>query len=174
LHESVKATDEEERRYAELQGMALDFARNGDTDTLASMVEAGLPVNLADEKGNTLLMLAAYHGNEGTLRMLLRHGADPERKNARGQTPLAGAAFKGDAEIARLLIDGGAKADTPCAGGQRPIQFAAMFGNRDVYRLLLEHGGGNDRTKICGIPARIVVGMTSGLRGCIKRRKARR
>lgn len=58
----IETTPAEEQRYAELQQMALDFARHGECAELATMVEAGLPVNLADMKGNTLLMLAGYNG----------------------------------------------------------------------------------------------------------------
>jgi hypothetical protein len=36
--------------------MALDFALNGEIEPLASMLEAGMPVNLSDAKGNSLRM----------------------------------------------------------------------------------------------------------------------
>src|SRR5258708_635265 len=55
-------TETEENRYAELQALALDYARSGETQALAAMLRHGLPVNLADAKGNSLLMLASYHG----------------------------------------------------------------------------------------------------------------
>ena len=40
-----------------------DFARAGDTQRLHSYIEHGVPANLTDATGNTLLMLAAYHGD---------------------------------------------------------------------------------------------------------------
>lgn len=46
--------------------------------------------------GNTLLMLAAYHGHAETANALLALGADPDRTNDRGQSPLAGSIFKGE------------------------------------------------------------------------------
>lgn len=160
-------TEAEELRYAELQQMALDFARDGEARNLSYMIDAGLPVNLADHKGNTLLMLAAYHGQAEVVSMLLQNGADPERRNARGQTPLAGVAFKGNVEVARLLIDGGADATSPCTGGQTPIQFAAMFGQLEMYKLLLEKGGVERR--VLGIPAGALAKATS----CIRRTAVR-
>src|ERR1700677_2004418 len=96
-------TETEEKRYVELQQMALDFARHGETNSLLEMLRHGLPVNLADAKGNSLLMLASYNGNLETTRMLLGCDAEVDRRNDRGQTPLGGAAFKGYEDIVSLL-----------------------------------------------------------------------
>ena len=128
----IAITEGEEKRYAELQQMALGFARHGETESLATMLRHGLPVNLADAKGNTLLMLASYNGNLETTRMFLKHGADVDRRNDRGQTPLGGVAFKGYEEIVALLLKHGADVDADNGGGMTPIMFAAMFGRTKV------------------------------------------
>ena len=39
----------------------LDLARDGQTDKLADVLQAGCPVNLTNAAGDSLLMLAAYH-----------------------------------------------------------------------------------------------------------------
>lgn len=134
----MNATAEEEQRYAELQRMALDAARHGDLATLEPMLGAGMPVNLRDEKGNSLLMLAAYHGNAPAVKALLGRGADPDARNDRDQTPLAGVAFKGHLEVAGVLLDGGADPLADQGGGRTPVMFAAMFGHTDLVKLL-EH-----------------------------------
>ena len=127
---------QEEQRYAELQLMALDAARHGDLDTLVPMLQAGMPVNLRDEKGNTLLMLAAYHGNEEAVRVLLRYDAEVDARNDRGQTPLAGVAFKGHLEVARILLESGGDPVADQGGGRTPVMFAAMFGHLEMVKLL--------------------------------------
>ncbi|GLX03404.1 hypothetical protein Misp03_03310 [Microbispora sp. NBRC 16548] len=71
-----------------------DLARSGRTEALCAYVDAGVPVDLRNQKGDTLLMLAAYHGHAATVRALGERGADPDLANDRGQTPLAGAVFK--------------------------------------------------------------------------------
>lgn len=129
-------TEAERSRYAELQQMALDAARQGDTEMLHPMLEAGMPVELKDGKGNTLLMLAAYHGNAETVELLIEEGADAEAPNDRGQTPLAGVAFKGHLDVARLLLAAGADPLADQGGGKTPVMFAAMFGHPLMVTLL--------------------------------------
>jgi ankyrin repeat protein len=149
-------TEAEERRYAELQVTALDYARAGETALLESMVQAGLPVNLADTSDNTLLMLACYHGNAETARMLLAHGADVDRRNARNQTPLGGVAFKGFPDIARLLLEHGAKIDADNGNGMTPLIFAEMFGRGEVATVLREAGANARARNRYGLSARLL------------------
>lgn len=157
-------TPDEEKRYAELQRIALDFARHGEADRLEPMLAAGLPVNLADHKGNTLLMLAAYNGHPETTRLLLRHRADVDRRNDRGQTPLGGVAFKGYTEIARLLLAAGAEVDADNGGGMTPLLYANLFGRTEAADVLRAAGGTMRSTKPLGRTARILIGLAAPLR----------
>jgi ankyrin repeat protein len=159
--EPVSTTAQEEQRYAELQQMALDFARHGETDPLGEMLRHGLPVNLADLKGNTLLMLACYNGNVETARMLLSFGADVDRRNDRGQTPLGGAAFKGYAEVVSLLVENGSDIDADNGGGMTPLMFAGMFGRHAVVDLLRRHGASLQRRTSWGISARWMLRLSA-------------
>lgn len=74
---------------------AFSLARQGNADTLRQMLDAGLPVNLTNEEGNTLLMLAAYSGQAEVAQLLLSRGADPTRQDASGNTPLIAAVMMG-------------------------------------------------------------------------------
>jgi len=76
----VEATKEELQRYEELQALALEFARQGKTHELKAMLEAKMPVNLSDHKGNTLLMLASYNGHVQNTQMLLEMQASVDQK----------------------------------------------------------------------------------------------
>ncbi|WP_432056731.1 ankyrin repeat domain-containing protein [Streptomyces sp. bgisy022] len=105
--------------------IAMDLARAGETGELSGFVEHGLPVDVTDAAGNTLLMLAAYHGHADTVRALLRLGADPDLRNDRDQSPIAGALFKGADEVVRVLLDAGADLD---AGTPSARAAAQMFG----------------------------------------------
>jgi ankyrin repeat protein len=93
---------------------------------LETMLAAGLPSKLRNEQGDSLLILAAYHGRPAVVRLLLDACADPDVVNDRGQTALGAAAFKGDLEVVQLLLDHGAQPDSP-PGGRTALMFAAMF-----------------------------------------------
>ena len=153
----------EEQRYAELQLIALDHARCGETEPLVAMVKAGLPVNLADAKGNSLLMLATYHGHAETALMLLGHGADVDRRNDRGQTPLGGAAFKGERDIVALLLAYRADIDADNGGGMTAIMYAAMFGRTEVVKQLQAHGASLRQRNRLGISAKTMVRISQWL-----------
>ena len=68
----------------DLASRIFDMARSGDTATLAAYLDAGVPVNLTNTKGDTLVMLASYHGHESTVAALIARGADVDRHNNRG------------------------------------------------------------------------------------------
>lgn len=111
-------------RLLELAHRMFDAARLGDTETLTSYIDRGVPVDMTEATGNTLLMLAAYHGHAQTVAALLTRGADPDRLNDRSQSPLAGALFKGEDDVARLLLEAGADLDV---GSPTARETAVMF-----------------------------------------------
>jgi ankyrin repeat protein len=116
----------------QLAAQVFDLARHGDTAKLAAYIDAGVPANLSNDRGDTLVMLAAYHGHADTVRALLQRGAEPDRTNDRGQTPLSGAVFKGEQEVISALVDGGAD---PAAGAPSAIDTARMFGKDELLKL---------------------------------------
>ncbi|MCL2552465.1 MAG: ankyrin repeat domain-containing protein [Actinomycetia bacterium] len=116
----------------QLAAQAFDLARHGDTDRLAAYVDAGVPANLTNDRGDTLLMLAAYHGHADTVQALLHRGAEPDRANGQGQTPLAGAVFKEARDVIDALVEAGAD---PSAGNPSAIETAQMFGQGDLLKL---------------------------------------
>ena len=127
--EQEPADDPEVLQFA---AKVFNLARQGGTDILVAYVDAGVPANLSNDKGDTLVMLAAYHGHPQTVTALLKRGADPDRPNDRGQTPLAGATFKGERAVIDALLDGGAD---PTAGTPSALETARMFGNDDLIAL---------------------------------------
>ena len=113
----------------ELGNWLLDRARLGEAERLADYADHGMPVDLTDAKGNTLLMLAAYHGHAATVAALVERGADVDRRNHRDQSPVAGALFKGEDAVVRTLVAAGADLDAGTPSGRAT---AAMFERQDL------------------------------------------
>ena len=110
-----------------------DLARDGEADELAAQVDAGLPVNLTNGKGDTLLMLAAYHSHAATVQVLLDRGADTTRINDRGQTALAAAVFRRNEAAVRALLQAGSDPDL---GGPSARAVADFFDLPEMAALL--------------------------------------
>ncbi|MGW2636639.1 ankyrin repeat domain-containing protein [Streptomyces sp. NPDC001348] len=120
----------------ELATKIFDLARQGRTEALAEYVDAGVPANLTNDRGDSLTMLAAYHGHADTVRALLARGAAADQVNDRGQTPLAGAVFKGETDVIKVLLEGGAD---PGAGTPSAVDTARMFDKRELLELFGVH-----------------------------------
>lgn len=110
-----------------------DLAREGATAELANRLDAGVPVNLTNSGGDTLLILAAYHGHEDTVRALLDRGADHSRVNDRGQTALGAAVFRQCVPAVEALLDAGAD---PHLGRQSGFAVAQVFELPEMAALL--------------------------------------
>lgn len=111
-----------------------DLARSGQADTLLRELDRGVPVNLADHKGDTLLILATYNDHPALVRTLLERGAEVGRLNARGQSVLTCAVFVQNEESVRMLLDAGADPDQGPVSARAAVE---MFG-LDAMRPLLD------------------------------------
>ena len=126
----TEALTEEELAF--LRSM-FDLARAGDTARLAEAVDAGIPANLTNSAGDSLLILAAYHDHPETVRALIERGADTARVNDRGQTALGAAVFRRSERTVELLLDAGAD---PALGGRSALDIARYFDLTEMVTLL--------------------------------------
>ncbi|KAJ6440968.1 putative ankyrin repeat protein [Purpureocillium lavendulum] len=152
-----------------LAARMFDAARAGDMPIFEQALPAGLPPNMTNDKGDTLLinscladapdnrgnahvclfglaqlMLAAYHGHADLVRLLVRHGADPNRLNDRGQSPLAGAVFKKEDAVIEALLEGGADPDY---GNPSALQCVAMFKQEERWQASFEAAPGRGKAQ---------------------------
>ncbi|WQF87008.1 Putative ankyrin repeat-containing domain superfamily [Colletotrichum destructivum] len=119
-------------------------AREGNKTVLEEAILDGLPPNLTNEKGDTLLMLAAYYGHADLVKLLIQHGADPNRLNDKRQSPLAGAVFKGLDPVIEVLLEGGAD---PEYGTPSAIQCLSMFKQEGKWAEKFESAPGRGKAK---------------------------
>lgn len=143
-------TDDEAAEFAE---QVFDVARRGDAAMLAALLAKGLPANLRNHNGDTLLMLAAYHGRVEAVKVLLEFKADPLIANDKNQLPIAGAAFKGSLNVVKALIDGGVPVDGASSDGRTALMLAAMFNRVEMVEYLLSQGANPKATDAQGATA---------------------
>lgn len=124
---------EVDERTVALLRQSFEWARSGDIAPLAALLDKGAPPNLTNEKGDTLLILAAYHQHVDTVRLLLQRGADMDRSNDNGQTALGAAVFRSATEIVTLLLTAGADPD---AGYRSARDIAEFFGLTQMQAIL--------------------------------------
>ncbi|GAA3889235.1 ankyrin repeat domain-containing protein [Leifsonia kafniensis] len=116
-----------------------DLARQGATGPLGEMIDAGVPIDIRNDRGDTVLIVAAYQQHVDTVAELLRRGADTGVVNAMGQTAIACAVFRGNEVILRALLDAGAN---PGLGAPTGVQIADQFGMPRMREVIESYGIG--------------------------------
>ena len=111
-----------------------DLARHGDAAELGALLDGGLPPNLRNDKGDSLVMLAAK-GDLAIARLLLEHGAKADGTGG-DRTPLMVAAMFDKVEIATLLLEHGADPAARDKAGLGALDLARGMGAKAVPALL--------------------------------------
>ncbi|KGJ72058.1 hypothetical protein GY21_17970 [Cryobacterium roopkundense] len=101
------------------------LARDGLTGPLGEMLDAGVPLDMLNGRGDSLLIVATYAQHLDTVTALLTRGADTSVVNAMGQTAVACAVFRNNEALLRALLE--ADAD-PLLGAHPAVAIADQFG----------------------------------------------
>jgi hypothetical protein len=64
------------------------YARHGRCEEIERLFSKGLPVDVRDSYGNTVLVIACQNGNKRVAKAVLRRGANINARNHKGNTPL--------------------------------------------------------------------------------------
>lgn len=113
-----------------------DLARQGRTGPLGEMIDAGVPIDLRNPRGDTFLIVATYAEEPHTVADLIRRGADLEAVNANGQTAISCAVFRKNETLLRMLLDAGADQNT---GAMSAIAIADQFNLGEMRTVLEEY-----------------------------------
>ena len=124
---------------AEVVEGVFDLARRGLTGPLGEMIDAGVPVDTRNGRGDTLLIVAAYQQQRETVVELLRRGADTSVVNGMGQTAIACAVFRNNEGILSALLDAGAD---PALGSPTGVQIADQFALPRMREVIVGHPRG--------------------------------
>lgn len=113
-----------------------DLARQGRTGPLGEMIDAGVPIDVRNPRGDTVLIVATYAEQEHTVADLVRRGADLNALNAAGQTAISCAVFRKNETLLRMLLDAGADPD---AGPLSAVAITEQFSLPEMRAILDEY-----------------------------------
>jgi len=116
-------------------------ARDGDFDTVRTLIAKNVNVNEPARDGSTALLWAVHHSDVRMVRALIAGGANFVAANRYGVTPLLEASRTGDTPIIAELLKVGADVKRAVhPEGETPLMAAARTGKVDAVELLLEAG----------------------------------
>ncbi|GAA4378684.1 ankyrin repeat domain-containing protein [Paeniglutamicibacter cryotolerans] len=113
-----------------------DLARAGETSKLMALIDQGIPVDLTDSKGDTLLILAAYNGHNELVEALVARNAEINRLNDKGQGALTCSVFRKNEPLTRFLLGRGAD---PKLGPQNALAVTEMFSLAEMRSVIEEY-----------------------------------
>lgn len=121
-------------KYADLKAI--------NNNSLQQMVKEGISINAVDEKGNSLLMLAAYEGDLKKVKLLINAGADVNQRNEKyiytfGDTPLDYAIRGCRREIVDLFLSMNVDVNAKFRNATSTIYKCGMTHNYEMLRYLL-------------------------------------
>lgn len=132
MTESFLATLDNEQRAAFLDGL-FNLARNGHVEELREMLESGVPLDILNARGDSLLIIATYAQQPEVVSMLLALNARTDQVNSMGQTAISCAVFRNDKEILEQLLTAGAD---PQLGAHSALAIAQQFQITEMIEIL--------------------------------------
>jgi hypothetical protein len=87
---------------------AINAAKSDNVTTMEDALEEHVPINVTDQYGNSLLILAAQQGSKRMCKFLLRRGADLNFQNVQGNTCLHYTVAYEKPDLTKYLVSKGA------------------------------------------------------------------
>lgn len=118
-------------------------AMEGQTETVALLLDKNADVDAKDNEGRTALMGAASMRDTETADLLIDGGADIETKDNEGRTALMWliyASASNETEALELLISKGADIEAKDNKGQTALMYAVLQGDTEITELLIDKG----------------------------------
>ena len=122
----------------------VDAARDGNLDSVRTLLRSGADPNATAPDGSTAVHWAVHRDNLEMLDALLKAGAKPDVVTRYKVAPLTLAAQNGSAPLIERLLAAGASPDTVSEEGQTALMTAARNGRTDAMLALLRRGAKAD------------------------------
>ena len=126
------------------KGDIFDAVQSGDITTVKKFLDEGVPVDLTDEEGWSLLHHAAALGQVEVINLFREKDCCVDLIDNEGRTPLHYAATNGDIETIGLLIEMGSNVNSVDSEGNTPLKWSVMCEQNAAIEELTKHGGTAD------------------------------
>lgn len=133
----LRGTDPNMRGPKGQLALVLALQANNERALDQLMSHPDIKIDLANDNGETPLMMAALRGQVAWMQKLLARGAQVQRN---GWSPLHYAASGPSVAAVQLLLERGAPLNALSPNGSTPLMMAARYGAEDSARLLLKAG----------------------------------
>jgi len=124
----------------DLNQQLLDAARQGQTEEVQMLLEAGANVDAAGESGATPLYEAVANKHKDLAKILLDAEAKVNAATKSGWTPLHQAVTNKYKDLVQILLDARANVDATTEAGWTPLHRAAVNEDKDLAKILLDAG----------------------------------
>ena len=118
----------------------VDAVKQGDKQTVRTLLKEHANVNTPQPDGATPLAWAVHQDDLETVDMLIAAGANVNAANEYGVTPLSLACANSNAAMVEKLLKAKANPNAALWTGETPLMTCAATGNADAVKSLLDHG----------------------------------
>ncbi len=125
-------------KYAE--AALVSSYKSGNTKIFNNLLEKGTNVNVLDEDGQPLFIIAVYRADYDNVDLLLKHGANPNTVSKAGVPAILFPSKVGDDKLVTLLVGMGAEVNLADKTNNTAITFAAKYNNVSTVELLIKNG----------------------------------
>lgn len=111
-----------------------NYIEEGDIKKVKQLIKSGVDINIRNNVGSTILMLASYNGHKEIVKILIENGADVNLQNRNGWTALM--CVCDDKEIVELLINAGANINIKDNNGLTALELALYNECKEIVEFL--------------------------------------
>ena len=114
--------------------------QNADINIVKLLLKHDADVDVQDNDGQTVLIIAIVQGHLDIAKLLLQHGANPNICDNRGRIPLLFESANGYLDMVKLLLQYGADPNVVYDRGVTALAAAININHIDIINELLQHG----------------------------------
>ena len=125
-------------------GDIFEAAQSGNVSMIENYLDLGVPPDLVDEEGWSILHHAASHGQVEVMKLLHSRGCSVDPVDRHGRTPLHHAAASGECGSIGVLVELGSNVNSVDNEGNTPLKWSLMCERYAAMEELLKYGGVKD------------------------------